>query len=466
MDATARRDFVLCLAMATLLHVTTVFFNGALASAQAVLADSARDWATAAQAIGAVALAFVARRWPHAVRADRITPAMVICLVAGTALAVTGYGLQSAVLVIVGGCGVALAVAWAWVLLLLLYTRLSFRAMIVCIAVAELVAIPLAFVLSVAGYLWVQVFYALCVFAVLIAVTYQTREVFERIRDAEAAVDAEVTRPDAVLPLNHSLFVYIFAFSFAYGFGLRYEHADGGLVASWFIVVVLAAVGLYAWKAPDQPEADRLFDVACVLLLGGFVLALLNAPQWAPTASAVLVGSETLFNVLMLVVLTAVAARSRSIAILVGAWGYAAYYAGIETGAQLGIAVTGLASHDALAAQSIVGAILVLIVGYVLFSRRAFGFDQTIAGVELDAPSVPVVEIQYADTVGSRIEELAVTLGLTEREADVFRLLARGNNTLHIQEELAITKNTLKYHVRHIYTKANVHSQQELIDLL
>ena len=52
------------------------------------------------------------------------------------------------------------------------------------------------------------------------------------------------------------------------------------------------------------------------------------------------------------------------------------------------------------------------------------------------------------------------------READVFRLLARGNNTLRIQEELAITKNTLKYHVRHIYEKAGVHSQQELIDLL
>ena len=48
----------------------------------------------------------------------------------------------------------------------------------------------------------------------------------------------------------------------------------------------------------------------------------------------------------------------------------------------------------------------------------------------------------------------------------MFRLLARGNNTLRIQEELAITKNTLKYHARHIYEKTGVHSQQELIDLL
>ena len=36
----------------------------------------------------------------------------------------------------------------------------------------------------------------------------------------------------------------------------------------------------------------------------------------------------------------------------------------------------------------------------------------------------------------------------------MFGLLARGNNTLRIQEELAITKNTLKYHARHIYEKA------------
>ena len=77
-----------------------------------------------------------------------------------------------------------------------------------------------------------------------------------------------------------------------------------------------------------------------------------------------------------------------------------------------------------------------------------------------------MVEVQYEDRIAARCQQLATSHGLTERETDVFGLLARGNNTLRIQEELSITKNTLKYHTRHIYEKLGVHSQQELIDLL
>ena len=118
--------------------------------------------------------------------------------------------------------------------------------------------------------------------------------------------------------------------------------------------------------------------------------------------------------------LCAVAARNRSNALPTIAWGYAVYYLGICVGAQTGLLVT----------------------------ARLGGAERTI------------------DLTDARCKELVTSLGLTPREADVFRLLARGNNTLRIQDELGITKNTLKYHVRHIYEKAGVHSQQELIDLL
>jgi DNA-binding CsgD family transcriptional regulator len=45
-------------------------------------------------------------------------------------------------------------------------------------------------------------------------------------------------------------------------------------------------------------------------------------------------------------------------------------------------------------------------------------------------------------------------------------LLAKGRNSRVIQKELHISYNTAKAHVRHIYTKLGVHSQQELIDLV
>ena len=37
---------------------------------------------------------------------------------------------------------------------------------------------------------------------------------------------------------------------------------------------------------------------------------------------------------------------------------------------------------------------------------------------------------------------------------------------MRIAEELVISENTVRTHVRHIYAKLDVHSHQELIDLV
>ena len=49
---------------------------------------------------------------------------------------------------------------------------------------------------------------------------------------------------------------------------------------------------------------------------------------------------------------------------------------------------------------------------------------------------------------------------------DVLRLLARGRTSPVIQEKLFLSHNTVKTHVRHIYAKMDIHSQQELIDIV
>ena len=54
---------------------------------------------------------------------------------------------------------------------------------------------------------------------------------------------------------------------------------------------------------------------------------------------------------------------------------------------------------------------------------------------------------------------------MTQRETDVM-LLAQGKTRRAICEELTVSPDTVKTHVRAIYRKLNVHSQQELIDLI
>ena len=52
---------------------------------------------------------------------------------------------------------------------------------------------------------------------------------------------------------------------------------------------------------------------------------------------------------------------------------------------------------------------------------------------------------------------------LTNRERQVFDLLAEGLKTEDIAEKLSITKNTVKYFTKRIYKKLGVKSKPELI---
>ena len=63
-------------------------------------------------------------------------------------------------------------------------------------------------------------------------------------------------------------------------------------------------------------------------------------------------------------------------------------------------------------------------------------------------------------------QKLAQDSGLTPREAEILALIALGRSAKYIAEELLISYNTTRTHIRHVYEKLNIHSKQELIDLV
>ena len=65
-----------------------------------------------------------------------------------------------------------------------------------------------------------------------------------------------------------------------------------------------------------------------------------------------------------------------------------------------------------------------------------------------------------------RCEQLAREAGLTARELDVARLLARGRSIAHISEALGIAPGTVKHHTSNTYRKLGVYDRQGLIDLV
>ncbi|MCI2242880.1 response regulator transcription factor [Adlercreutzia faecimuris] len=66
----------------------------------------------------------------------------------------------------------------------------------------------------------------------------------------------------------------------------------------------------------------------------------------------------------------------------------------------------------------------------------------------------------------ARCDALAARYALSPRERDVLYLLARGRSIDYIAQDLSISFNTAKSHIRHIYVKADIHSRQELLDLM
>ena len=53
----------------------------------------------------------------------------------------------------------------------------------------------------------------------------------------------------------------------------------------------------------------------------------------------------------------------------------------------------------------------------------------------------------------------------SNRETEIFLMLAQGRSRPYIRDTLILSKNTVATHIRHIYEKMGIHSQQELIDL-
>ena len=93
------------------------------------------------------------------------------------------------------------------------------------------------------------------------------------------------------------------------------------------------------------------------------------------------------------------------------------------------------------------------------FSRSIFA-EEAVAPAPAD--DTPAARSRFRQ----RCEIVANTYLLSRRESEVMYYLARGYKSSHIQQQLYISEGTAKTHIRHIYRKLNIHSQQDLIHLI
>lgn len=67
--------------------------------------------------------------------------------------------------------------------------------------------------------------------------------------------------------------------------------------------------------------------------------------------------------------------------------------------------------------------------------------------------------------VGRKADEVACHPGLTVRELEVLRWIARGYSNLRIAHEAGVTEDTIKFHVKNIFSKLGVSSRSKAVVL-
>ena len=136
---------------------------------------------------------------------------------------------------------------------------------------------------------------------------------------------------------------------------------------------------------------------------------------------------------------------------------------GTVVGAQLGILANGALANDPGMFALLLAAVAFAFVAYNVLSPKDFDFDEAARSIEaVEAPQVAAP----TDLLTAAAARIASDRGLTPREAEALELLAHGRNTQAIQERMTVSRSTAKTHIRNVYAKLEVHSQQELIDLV
>jgi DNA-binding CsgD family transcriptional regulator len=312
--------------------------------------------------------------------------------------------------------------------------------------------------------------YIIAPLIVLALIVTPVRPLLKDIVSAEPPAQAAVTRPASFLPFGSQVFVCLILFRFVYGYTLTFEETVGEigrvplLVA--FAIIPLALLLIVGLLKKGEIDPDRLFPAAILFIVAGFLVLTIGKTGNTLLVSTLLSAGVGFFEVLLLYIFVAFGSKNHAISLVIFAWVYALNSLATLIGANFGRLTNQYYDSNPTLISSLVAVVILIFVAYILIVLKGFSFRRTIEHIEGSEPATSLTTRGDMLWLQDACEALSSRFDLTAREREVFLLLARGRNSKVIQEELCVSYNTAKAHVRHIYTKLGVHTQQSLIDLV
>lgn len=225
------------------------------------------------------------------------------------------------------------------------------------------------------------------------------------------------------------------------------------------VAITGGALAVFITMSVYKMDFDHLtYQIALPLIAAGFLFLPLHEP-WNVIGTAVYQFGYQYFYIVLWALWPVLATRAGVPTGWMVGWGLLSI--------QLGQFVGSIAASASLAFvttdldMAMLSAFIIFVV--LIIALFAIGNGSASTGWGFVKPMEEADAASDFEKAGTR---LARRCHLSPREIEVFFLLAKGRNRAFIREELVIGDETVKSHVKSIYRKTDVHSQQELIDLI
>lgn len=272
--------------------------------------------------------------------------------------------------------------------------------------------------------------------------------------------------PEAALP--HRLFprfsypwkLYVLMALYSFAYGLRQmQMVDGtGRGSTYATMIASAVVFASAWFFADRVVLIKASRAPMLFMVCGFLLVPAQSVMGDAVSSYLISISYTLMHVFTLVLLCSMARKSGVPAPLCAVQ----LLTMVGVGVDAGLGALGMSAVAQSTVSVVMVALLVALITLLLLSERRWDSHWTVV---LDDDSL-AEESSREGAVAARCDELSARCGLSPREDEIMRLLARKKTMAAIARDLYIAEGTVKAHVRHIYEKAGINTRKDLLELL
>lgn len=275
-------------------------------------------------------------------------------------------------------------------------------------------------------------------------------------------------KPSVFFSAIHPALLAFLISGVAFGFGATMRNGDAAPQENLLSVAPLSAAVLCIALTRREGRVDALYLTSALLILGGFVFfspsSVSSSAGFITNLSDIFfMAGYDLFVLTAFVFIVAVSAKNPLDALRVAL----IYYCFVDVGTAIGAAFRNSllsilqgGTDDSLAFL-VVSVITLLFASYIVVVAKRSDLSRSI----LRLPGLsPALARNASLDIKRRCQLCAQRHSLTPREQEILEYLALGYTAIGIKDKLTISQNTAKSHIKNIYRKMGVHSQQQLID--